>query len=126
MYPWRNIKTLLYVNLFHFFLVNSKRKPELCHLLSFFTLILIGGHSLFENIYPNSSYDSIVDGFFQPARAGLVAVSGFPTEEVYINYAHGNEGPDVWFGAQNLPRLSALKREWDPNNYFGKGNPVPA
>jgi fumiquinazoline A oxidase len=58
-------------------------------------------------------------------RQKFQAASGFPNLQVYINYDHGDEGPEVWYGEQNLPRLVALKREWDPYNLFGAGNPVP-
>lgn len=61
----------------------------------------------------------------RPIRDAFFAVSGFPSLEVYINYAFGDEGPDVWFGSQNLPRLVQLKQIWDPKGLFGQGNPVP-
>ncbi|KAB2571594.1 FAD-linked oxidoreductase azaL [Lasiodiplodia theobromae] len=58
-------------------------------------------------------------------RADLVASSGYDDHAVYVSYAHGDETPEQMFGAEKLPRLAALKQEWDPNNVFGFGNAVP-
>jgi len=82
-------------------------------------------YSLIQSIYPNSTYDSTVDGFLIPQRDAFQAKSGFPSLEVYLNYGHGDEGPAVWFGAANLPKLIALKKLWDPKNRFGAANPIP-
>lgn len=38
--------------------------------------------------------------------------------EVYVNYAHGDEGPVAWYSERKLPRLLALKSRWDPKNLF--------
>ncbi|KAF6222868.1 hypothetical protein HO133_000919 [Letharia lupina] len=80
---------------------------------------------IFENVYPNSSHDAAVAAFYGPVRRAFQAVSGFAVPHVYVNYGYGDEGPAAWYGAHNLPRLSALKRKWDPRGYFGAGNPVP-
>jgi len=50
---------------------------------------------------------------------------GFDTMHVYLNQAIGDEGPAAWYGADNLPRLVALKQQWDPESQFGAGMPVP-
>lgn len=78
----------------------------------------------FNNFYDGPVHDAEVDAFCKPARSDLLAVSGFPTPHVYINYAFGDEGPEVWYGKANLPRLVALKKRWDPKNKFGAGNPI--
>lgn len=62
----------------------------------------------------------------QSARANFQKASGFPILETYINYSHGDEGPGVWYGEWNLPRLTALKEQWDPHNLFPGGHPVLA
>ncbi|KAL0265415.1 hypothetical protein SLS55_001382 [Diplodia seriata] len=61
----------------------------------------------------------------QELRAGLAATSGYDDLVVYVSYAHGDETPEQIFGADKLPRLAALKEEWDPRNVFGFGNAVP-
>lgn len=55
----------------------------------------------------------------QGQRANLQLTSGFPTPHVYFNYGYGDEGPDAWYSAANLPKLRKLKVKWDPNNVFG-------
>lgn len=62
----------------------------------------------------------------QSTRATFQTTSGFPSLEAYINYSHGDEGPGVWYGLLNLPRLIALKLEWDPLNLFPGGHSVYA
>ncbi|KKY17669.1 putative fad-dependent oxidase [Diplodia seriata] len=61
----------------------------------------------------------------QELRASLAATSGYDDLVVYVSYAHGDETPEQIFGAEKLPRLAALKEEWDPRNVFGFGNAVP-
>ncbi|KAL4908421.1 hypothetical protein BDW74DRAFT_175103 [Aspergillus multicolor] len=53
------------------------------------------------------------------------ATSGFDGLKLYANYAHGDEGLDAMYGAEKLPRLLELKREWDPKNLFRFNNPLP-
>ena len=79
---------------------------------------------LFINTLLNSSIDADVDAFMQSARANFQKTSGFPSLEVYINYSHGDEGPEVWYGECNLPRLDLLKEKWDPHNIFPGGHSV--
>jgi hypothetical protein len=47
-----------------------------------------------------------------------------PDLQTYVNYAHGDEGPEAWY-AQSLPRLRELKGIWDPNEVFSFFNPIP-
>lgn len=41
------------------------------------------------------------------------------TAHVYLNYAMGDESLEQVYGAEPLPKLRALKREYDPTNRFG-------
>ncbi len=41
-----------------------------------------------------------------------------------MTYAHGDEGPQVWY-REKLDQLVQLKRRWDPKGLFGFMNPVP-
>jgi hypothetical protein len=81
--------------------------------------------SNYNNFYDGPAHDDDVLAYCRAGRDEFQATSGFDSLHVYINYGFGDEGPAVWFGAQNLPRLSALKKKWDPLNQFGAGNPVP-
>ena len=83
------------------------------------------GCSILENTYDGPDHDAEVYAFSQPLRDELAATSGFGTLRTYINYAFGDEGPDVWYGKEHLPRLVNLKKKWDPLNKFGPGNPIP-
>ncbi|KAI1334906.1 hypothetical protein F5Y15DRAFT_399674 [Xylariaceae sp. FL0016] len=58
-------------------------------------------------------------------RAMLAETSGYPELAAYVNSAHGDERLESIYGARKLPRLSALKKEWDPLNVFGFNNPIP-
>ncbi|KAJ5200082.1 FAD binding domain protein [Penicillium cf. griseofulvum] len=74
---------------------------------------------------PTAEYDRAVNAFMQPVRREFHETMGFDTLHVYVNQAFGDEGPGAWYGAHNLPRLVALKQQWDPDNKFGAGAPVP-
>lgn len=74
---------------------------------------------------PSAEYDDAVDVFVRPIREQFHDTMGFETFHVYLNHAVGDEGPEAWYGAHNLPRLVALKRQWDPENKFGFTCPVP-
>jgi hypothetical protein len=80
---------------------------------------------LFLNVYPNATLDDTVDEYMRVQRENWVAGSGFPNLRGYLNYGHGDEGPAMWFGEENVPRLSKLKKEWDPYRKFGSGFPIP-
>ena len=79
----------------------------------------------FEGFYSDPNLDDVVNDFWTPARDDFAKVSGYDCLAVYVNYARGDEGPEAWYGATNLPRLAELKRKWDPNEQFSVNNPVP-
>jgi FAD/FMN-containing dehydrogenase len=67
---------------------------------------------------------AVID-FFKEIRSQLAASSGYDDLAVYINYAQGDETLEQIYGENKLPRLSALKREYDPKNVFRFNNPIP-
>jgi FAD/FMN-containing dehydrogenase len=71
------------------------------------------------------SQKSEVHSVMGSIRDKLQDVMGFEHQHAYVNEAYGDEGPEVWFGAHNLPRLVALKQRWDPKGQFGAGMPIP-
>ncbi|KAI1314099.1 hypothetical protein F5Y03DRAFT_336159 [Xylaria venustula] len=75
-------------------------------------------HIQLETEYDDRRHDSIVDSFLNAARHNVTAVSGFDHPAVYVNFAHGDEGPEAWYGARNLERLARTKKKWDPNGLF--------
>lgn len=50
--------------------------------------------------------------------------SGSDSLEVYLNFAHGNEGPEAWWTEDKLPVLKGLKAKYDPTNLFHFYNPL--
>ena len=77
-----------------------------------------------EGWYTDRSLDEPVNEFLGSSRAKLHATSGFPELSVYVNYAHGDEGPRGWYSSRKLARLNALKEEWDPAWVFSWNNPI--
>ncbi|KAM0815816.1 putative FAD-binding PCMH-type domain-containing protein [Seiridium cardinale] len=53
--------------------------------------------------------DHDVDIFLQSARAKLNEGNGFDNKSVYVNFAHGDEGPETWYGVRKLEKLGRLK-----------------
>lgn len=80
-------------------------------------------HRLWGYNYNDSSIDAAINAFAQNARQVFARKSGYPELEVYVSYAHGDEGPKAWFG-ESVARLRALKKIWDPANLFGYMNPI--
>ncbi|KAF2172607.1 hypothetical protein M409DRAFT_16570 [Zasmidium cellare ATCC 36951] len=85
----------------------------------------IGTIIVINNFYDGPAHDEAVYQFSRPIRSQLAATSGFSNLTTYINYAFGDEGPNVWYGQSHLPRLVATKKKWDPQYKFGPGNPIP-
>ncbi|KAK3945061.1 hypothetical protein QBC46DRAFT_336908 [Diplogelasinospora grovesii] len=74
--------------------------------------------------YADPSIDTQINQFASSARTAFTATSGFEDLELYVTYAHGDEGPQTWY-REKLGQLEQLKRKWDPNQLFGFMNPVP-
>ncbi|KAK7946046.1 FAD-linked oxidoreductase afoF [Apiospora aurea] len=85
--------------------------------------VSLGGPGLMKATYDGPDHDVEVREFFQPLREAIYRTSGFASPQVYVNYAHGDEGPEAWYGS-SLSRLRMLKQKYDPQNRFGSGFPV--
>ncbi|KAI1174461.1 FAD-binding domain-containing protein [Nemania sp. FL0916] len=57
-------------------------------------------------------------------RDEFASTSGFPDLSVYVSYAYGDEKLEQIYG-DNLRRLVALKKKWDPENVFRFNNGLP-
>ncbi|KAL3250621.1 hypothetical protein ABHI18_011094 [Aspergillus niger] len=66
----------------------------------------------------------IIDAFEREFRDRLVNISGRNALEVYMQFAHGDEGADAWFSAANVPKLRRLKELYDPLDLFRFYNSV--
>ncbi|KAK7756973.1 hypothetical protein SLS62_000989 [Diatrype stigma] len=69
--------------------------------------------------------EEIVKKFGPDLRRDFVAASGYPDLQVTIPYAFGDETLEQIYGPDKLPRLSALKKAWDPDNVFAYLHPLP-
>ncbi|KAK8023539.1 hypothetical protein PG993_011605 [Apiospora rasikravindrae] len=83
----------------------------------------IGTLVLMKATYDGPAHDAEVREFYQPLREAIYKASGFASPQIYVNYAHGDEGSGAWYGS-SLPRLRMLKQKYDPENRFGPGFPV--
>ncbi|KAI0161041.1 hypothetical protein GGR52DRAFT_157104 [Hypoxylon sp. FL1284] len=82
-------------------------------------------HIQLESEYDDTTKDDIVSKFLEAARQNFTAASGYDEPAVYVNFAHGHEGPAAWYGAGNLDRLGRLKQKWDPQGLFSFYDVVP-
>ena len=73
----------------------------------------------------SSTLENTVNTFSQSVRSKLQPTSGYPSLAVYWGFAHGDEGPSVWYSPRKLGRLTSLKRQWDPKQLFSWYNAVP-
>ena len=76
----------------------------------------------FEITLPDHSYTAAATKLGQSVRSTLAATSGAPSLEVYVNYANGDETQVEWYTQRKLPRLQALKKQYDPHNLFSHYN----
>ncbi|KAL1877493.1 hypothetical protein Daus18300_002480 [Diaporthe australafricana] len=83
------------------------------------------GMNIISIVMPDQSYLPTVETFATSIRQKLAPMSGSSGIEVYVNYAHGDEGPEAWYG-DNLDRLRQLKAEWDPSTLFNWTNGIVA
>lgn len=70
-------------------------------------------------VFPDAASAAVAEKFGLETRKELVATgSRNGTLDVYVNYAHGDEGQVAWYSDRKLPRLRALKSRWDPKQLF--------
>ncbi|KAL2810523.1 hypothetical protein BJX63DRAFT_422986 [Aspergillus granulosus] len=86
----------------------------------------ISTHIYFQDIFKDDpANEAAVYEFLVESRDHFTKTSGFKHLTLYNNFAHGDEGPEVWYTPRKLPRLVELKRKWDPNEVFSYYNPIP-
>jgi hypothetical protein len=72
-----------------------------------------------------NSVEQAGNDFARDLVSEFVATSGFPDLSVYVSYAYVDETLKQIYGREKLPRLAALKKQWDPDNIFGFNNALP-
>lgn len=127
-YPHRGLKMHMYVNftiLFYIKLLRSYfgRRWTVSFLVPPHSLTLRASSQL-EVEAESEEKGSIIDPFLDSARKNFTLTSGYEHPVVYVNFAHGDEGPAAWYGERNLERLAQLKQKWDPEGLFGFSNAV--
>ncbi|CAE7205748.1 hypothetical protein P3342_011551 [Pyrenophora teres f. teres] len=75
----------------------------------------------FSGFTTDAQISAIAD-FAKARRADFVKLNGAKGLQVYVNYAHGDEGRDAWYTAEKLPKLEQLKKTWDPQSLFNFTN----
>jgi fumiquinazoline A oxidase len=80
--------------------------------------------SSYDGFTTNASLVPVLNELGGKVRDRAQKASGYPTLSTYVNFAHGDEGPEAWFTADKLPRLRALKATYDPHNLFSYFNPL--
>lgn len=69
--------------------------------------------------------EEAANAFARELRDAFAATSGYSDLSVYVSYAHGDENIEQIYGKDKLPRLVALKKQWDPDNVFKYHNALP-
>ncbi|KAI9789483.1 MAG: hypothetical protein M1816_006025 [Peltula sp. TS41687] len=75
--------------------------------------------------WTDPSAENAANAMARQLREEFTATSGYPGLNVYVSYAHGDESLEAIYGADKLPRLAQLKRQWDPQNVFAFNNALP-
>ncbi|EAT79362.2 hypothetical protein SNOG_13035 [Parastagonospora nodorum SN15] len=84
----------------------------------------ITAHLLFNYAWNDPESEQVVDQFGKQWRAAFQKTAGLNPPQLYVNYGHGDEGNEILYSARKLPRLRALKKQWDPNNAFRFHHPI--
>ncbi|OCL02959.1 FAD-binding domain-containing protein [Glonium stellatum] len=86
----------------------------------------ITAHLLFNFGYPvnDTATNNAANAFGVQSRSNFAVTSGFDGLQVYVSYGHGDEGAVPLYGERKLPRLMALKKRWDPQNFFRYDEPL--
>jgi FAD/FMN-containing dehydrogenase len=72
----------------------------------------------------DAAWEKKVNAFAVDGRTKFAKTSGYKHLELYVNYGHGDEGVNSWYGDRNVARLTALKKKYDPTNQFRFNNPL--
>ncbi|KAI1824889.1 Glucooligosaccharide oxidase [Xylaria intraflava] len=82
------------------------------------------GYALISFGFNSTQTEQAGETVAKSIRSEYAAIGGFDGLGVYVSYGHGDETPEQVFGT-NLPRLSQLKKQYDPNNVFAYYHAIP-
>ncbi|KAK8036947.1 FAD-dependent oxidase [Apiospora marii] len=77
-----------------------------------------------DSVAANASQTPPLASFGRELRDKLQEGSGKRNLDVYVHFAHGDEGPASWYGADGQPRLAGLKEAYDRAGMFSWYNPA--
>ncbi|RYP31588.1 hypothetical protein DL767_005697 [Monosporascus sp. MG133] len=84
--------------------------------------------ALVQAIYTDQSVAEAGDAWAREWRDQLFEPehSGYDHPAVYVNYAHGDEAVETFYGYEpwRLERLRSLKQQYDPRGYFNSYHPL--
>ena len=83
--------------------------------------------SLITVTYDDLSISNAADNWARTQRDKLFSTSGYDHKYVYMNYAHGDEGPHAYYGydSARFSKLQNLKAKYDPKDVFFGYHDVP-
>ncbi|KAI1318598.1 FAD binding domain-containing protein [Xylariaceae sp. FL0255] len=82
------------------------------------------GYMFMSFIFADEAAAATAEAFAMATRDKLLISGGIKNPiEVYVNYAHGDEGSVAWYTERKLPKLLELKKQWDPKGLFNWSNP---
>ena len=73
----------------------------------------------------NVTTDATIEHYPEKMRASIVDTAGTGGLKAYIGFSHGDESLESIFSKENLPRLAALKKQYDPHGLFNAYRPLP-
>ncbi|RFU78524.1 fad binding domain [Trichoderma arundinaceum] len=82
------------------------------------------GYSLISAAWNSAKTQQAGDALMREIRSDYAATGGYDGLAVYASYTHGDETPQQLFGSA-LPRLTQLKKTWDPEGVFNFFHPIP-
>ncbi|KAF3055926.1 6-hydroxy-D-nicotine oxidase [Daldinia childiae] len=83
------------------------------------------GHQTWGIVYPENTTDATIEYLPQRLRATIADSAGTDGLATYIGFSRGDEPLESLFSAEHLPRLSALKKKYDPQGLFNAYHPLP-
>lgn len=76
--------------------------------------------------YPNDTItDSDIENLPEQMRSTLAETAGTGGLAVYVGFSLGDEPLESIWSEAHLPRLAALKKEYDPHGVFNAYHPLP-
>ena len=73
----------------------------------------------------NMTSDATIENLPEKMRSTIADTAGTDGLEVYVGFSNGDEPLESIFSKEKLPRLAALKKQYDPDGLFNAYHPLP-